>query len=284
MPVIHVACAFDKAMSVPAMVLAVRLKQLASPDRKTIFHALECEKDAFPTYAKYLLTSDSFGVRRPRVSIDTLRKYKLSIATVQSIATYGRLAIPQLIEEADRIMYLDCDILVKRPVGHLFDTDMRGFPLAACQDLAYLHFIRRHDGPARTSAMELLRDRRNYFNAGILLIDCVKWREGHFFEKIHALLANPPTPLFFADQDAVNVGIITSGSTRDGIPGRSQVPSRKARRIWRGSQSFVREIRGSFISSAPPNRGIRAHEFQLPSRILGWCQQNALHRSAHRTL
>jgi lipopolysaccharide biosynthesis glycosyltransferase len=205
MSVIHVACAFDKAMSVPAMVLAARLKQLASPGRKTIFHALECEKDAFPTYAKYLLTSDSFEVRRHRVSIDTFRKYKLSIATVQSIATYGRLAIPQLIEEADRVLYLDCDILIKRPVGDLFDTDMRGFPLAACQDLAYLHFIRRHHGPARTSAMELLRDRRNYFNAGILLIDCVKWREQHFFEKIHALLANPPTPLFFADQDALNV-------------------------------------------------------------------------------
>jgi lipopolysaccharide biosynthesis glycosyltransferase len=239
MSVIHVACAFDKAMSVPAMVLAARLKQLASPGRKTIFHALECEKDAFPTYAKYLLTSDSFEVRRHRVSI----------ATVQSIATYGRLAIPQLIEEADRVLYLDCDILIKRPVGDLFDTDMRGFPLAACQDLAYLHFIRRHHGPARTSAMELLRDRRNYFNAGILLIDCVKWREQRFFEKIHALLANPPTPLFFADQDALNV------ATRDGIPGRSQVLSRKARRIWRGSQSFARETRGSFISSAPPNLG-----------------------------
>jgi hypothetical protein len=97
------------AMSVPAMVLAARLKQLANPNRKTIFHALECEKDAFPTYAKYLLTSDDFEVCRHRVSIDTFRKYKLSIATAQSIATYRRLAIPQLIEKADRVLYLDCD-------------------------------------------------------------------------------------------------------------------------------------------------------------------------------
>jgi lipopolysaccharide biosynthesis glycosyltransferase len=205
MSAIHVACAFDKAMSVPAMVLAARLKQLASPDRKTIFHALECEKDAFPAYAKYLLASGGFEIRRHRVSVDTFRKYKLSIATVQSIATYGRLAIPQLIEEADRVLYLDCDILVKRPIGDLFDTDMRGFPLAACSDLTYLHFLRRHDWPAGPSAKELLRDQNNYFNSGILLIDCVKWREQHFFEKIHALLANPPMPLFFADQDALNV-------------------------------------------------------------------------------
>jgi lipopolysaccharide biosynthesis glycosyltransferase len=205
MSVIHVACAFDKAMSVPAMVLAARLKQLASADRKTVFHALECEKDAFPTYAKYLLTSDHFEIRRHRVSIDTFKKYNLSIATVKSIATYGRLAIPQLIEEADRVLYLDCDILLKRPIGDLFDTDMRGYPLAACQDLAYLHFIRRHDGPARSSAMQLFQDPRNYFNSGVLLIDCVKWRQGRFFEKIHTLLAKPPTPLFFADQDALNV-------------------------------------------------------------------------------
>ncbi len=205
MSTIHVACAFDKAMSVPAMLLAAQLRHFASADRKTIFHALECEKDAFPIYAKYLLASDNFEIRRHRVSVDTFNKYKLSIATVRSIATYGRLAIPQLIEDADRVLYLDCDILVKRPIGDLFDTDMRGSPLAACSDLTYLHFIKRHEWPGRTSAKELLRDQRNYFNAGILLIDCVKWRQEQFFEKIHALLAKPPAPLFFADQDALNV-------------------------------------------------------------------------------
>ncbi len=125
---VHIACAFDRAMAVPAIVLASSLKKLARPGRKMIFHALECDESGLPGYAKYLLESEDFEIRSHKISIEKFKKYNLSIATVRSNATFGRLAIPQLIEEADRVVYLDCDILVSHAIEDLFDTDMQGFP------------------------------------------------------------------------------------------------------------------------------------------------------------
>ena len=204
MSTIHVACAFDKAMATPAAVLASSLKKLAPPGRKTIFHAIECEKNAFPIYAKYLLDSDDFEIRPHKISIEKFKKYDLSIATVRSIATYGRLAIPQLIPGADRVLYVDCDICLLRPIDDLFDTNMQGFPLGACLDLTYLYFLKGDNGPTRASAEALMKNPGSYFNAGILLIDCKKWRERNYLQQLHALLEKPPAPLYFADQDALN--------------------------------------------------------------------------------
>src|SRR5262252_9157634 len=39
-------------------------------------------------------------------------------------ATYARLFIPEVLPEVDRVVYLDCDVLVRRDLGALFDSDM----------------------------------------------------------------------------------------------------------------------------------------------------------------
>jgi lipopolysaccharide biosynthesis glycosyltransferase len=82
---------------------------------------------------------------------------------------YARLFLDRLLPaEVERVLYLDCDTMVRRHLDVLYDTDLAGKALAAVAD-PY------HDG------IKLGRDIRDkkspfdaadpYFNSGVLLID-----------------------------------------------------------------------------------------------------------------
>lgn len=202
---VHIACAFDRGMAIPALILAYSVKKFANPSRKTIFHILECEKGACPSYADYLLNSDHFELRYHFVHLDAFKNYDLSIAFVHSLATLARLAIPEIISDADRVLYLDCDIVVNHSIDALLDIDMKSFPIAACRDLMYAYCMKRGDTPHQNAARMLFKDIDSYFNAGVMLIDCCKWRDAGYFEALVKVLMESQVPLFYADQDALNI-------------------------------------------------------------------------------
>lgn len=52
--------------------------------------------------------------------------------------SYGRILIPELIPNEDRILYLDSDLVVDKPLTDLFTMDLGNHPIAAVEDLLYL--------------------------------------------------------------------------------------------------------------------------------------------------
>ncbi|KAG1730865.1 nucleotide-diphospho-sugar transferase [Suillus paluster] len=64
----------------------------------------------------------------------------------------------------ERVLYLDADMLVRRSLEELWNTDLEGSSIAAATDVGY---PMGHDGVPR----------RPYFNAGMLLLDLAKARE-----------------------------------------------------------------------------------------------------------
>lgn len=86
---------------------------------------------------------------------------------------YGRLFVPRLLD-ADRLLYLDADVIIDGPLDELFSLDMGGATVAATYDdtiEASLHqmagglFVKDRPAGAR------------YFNSGMLLIDRKRWLE-----------------------------------------------------------------------------------------------------------
>lgn len=95
--------------------------------------------------------------------------------------TYARIFAPQLID-ADRLLYLDSDIVVDQNVTPLLNLDLEGNTIGAVID-------------AETG---------DDFNAGVLLIDAKKWREDQVTEKIWDLATTNDQALRFADQGLLN--------------------------------------------------------------------------------
>jgi lipopolysaccharide biosynthesis glycosyltransferase len=193
-------------MAIPALVLAWSIRQAMRPGRQIVFHAIACEDDAIPSDAPGLLNSEFFDFRPVRAPASDLLRVDLSQAIVSSHASLVRLDLPEIIPEPDRILYLDCDTIVRRPLDALFDLDMDGRVISACADYLLLE-LSAGSGPQSKFARHvasLVSDPSAYFNTGVLLIDCAKWRGSGCSAQLKSLLLSPKTKFLFADQDALN--------------------------------------------------------------------------------
>lgn len=90
-----------------------------------------------------------------------------------SLVTLGRMFLPSWVE--GRVLYLDGDILIEGDVAPLFDIDMEDKPLGVVRDLVVLR--RLGDGGKSKpyvyfSNIMAPAPASDYFNAGVLLLDC----------------------------------------------------------------------------------------------------------------
>ncbi|MDR2761786.1 MAG: glycosyltransferase family 8 protein [Planctomycetaceae bacterium] len=116
---------------------------------------------------------------------------------ILSRATYLRFLAAELIP-ADRILYLDCDMIVLDNLQSLFEMNLEDRILAAVPDL----FV----GPSSIKHSFSLR----YFNSGMLLINAEKWRKEKWLDKAIQFIENKFTTMcvgkkHYGDQDIMNM-------------------------------------------------------------------------------
>lgn len=92
-----------------------------------------------------------------------------------------------------RILYVDADTIICDSIEELVDYDMQGKMLGMVYD-AYGKIIadKEHKGDS-------------YYNAGIILIDCEKWRKGLWRKKIISYINRNGAPFAHPDQDIYNI-------------------------------------------------------------------------------
>lgn len=112
-------------------------------------------------------------------------------------ATYYRCFLSELLpEDVDRVLYIDCDLLVLRPLRPFYDTELGDCLAAAvvdtgCEDRSRYE---RLDYPAEDS----------YFNAGVLLIDLAAWRREDMGKACAEYYRSHYESIVFNDQDILN--------------------------------------------------------------------------------
>lgn len=103
-----------------------------------------------------------------------------------SVACYGSLIMPAMLD--GRAIYIDGDTIVRRDIGELYNTDMRGYALAACVNTSteYHTLVAKTSGrkAKKYAAHYTIRAQElgfeidgDYFNAGMMLMDLDKIRE-----------------------------------------------------------------------------------------------------------
>lgn len=112
-----------------------------------------------------------------------------------SIETYYRVLLPNILNENIRkILYLDCDMLVKQNLSELWEKEIDGYAIAAVFD---------HKAQFRKEELNI-PSQYNYFNAGVLIMNLKYWREKHLTPEILDYIRTQNNQLMYWDQDALN--------------------------------------------------------------------------------
>ena len=112
-------------------------------------------------------------------------------------ATWYRIFVPQLLPDRDRALFLDLDLIVRKGLGPLWETDLSGCYLAAVTNVFPPELA------ARVGELGYAGE-RDYFNAGVLLMNLDLLRNDGCSQELHDYAAANAAELVMRDQDALN--------------------------------------------------------------------------------
>jgi lipopolysaccharide biosynthesis glycosyltransferase len=111
-----------------------------------------------------------------------------------SHASYLRIFIPEILTESEeKVLYLDCDLVVRHDIAALWNTDLGDRVLGAARNL----FFNRHADLGMPPGAD-------YFNAGVLLMNLKRWRELDGTARLIRFIEAHHDHLWAHDQDALN--------------------------------------------------------------------------------
>lgn len=195
---IPVVWGLDKKYVLPAFVVMHSI--LMHSNKKYCFYILtaDCIEEQVQEYTKLLKKKyNNFQVFVKKVDSNLFVDAKLYNMHL-SIAAYFRLLIPALLEEHDKCIYLDCDVLVNGNLEELFEIDLGENYLAGVKDC---HIIA--DTPREREHEKVLGipSRDKYINSGVMLINLKKMREDALIDNF---LVQMSKVNWYEDQDVLN--------------------------------------------------------------------------------
>jgi len=112
-------------------------------------------------------------------------KDKMPIRDYYSKTTYYRLFIADMFPELEKAVYIDSDTIVQGNIADLYAFDVSNYAVGACHEQAMVQADVY--GTYVEKCMGI--DRNNFFNAGVLLINCNYFRENKVLEQFMQLLS-----------------------------------------------------------------------------------------------
>ena len=112
-------------------------------------------------------------------------------------AAYYRILLPDVINIGiDKILYLDCDIIVLGSVKELYNLELDNYALAACEDVSPYNSLHRNQLQLSMSDKA--------FCSGIMMINLKYWREHQAVTKLLEYSKREREVIFLHDQDSLN--------------------------------------------------------------------------------
>ena len=175
-PVINIALATDEGYFYQAMVvIATIINSLSDSERKLAFYILvpgamsDSQKNAF----------DELIIKHSNCTIniiDMADSYQDADLHIEHITrpAYYRLSLPELLPTVDKILYLDCDVVVCKNIATLFDMVIDDYYIAGVRAFAFLS----NPNYMQIKMKELdIPSLDQYVNSGILLMNLKKMRD-----------------------------------------------------------------------------------------------------------
>lgn len=157
----------------------------------------ESNKKQFTQLAKYYHVQITYIL----VNKKDFEEFPLHPEQHFTTATYYRLAAELLLpQNIEKVIYLDCDMVVNSSLLPLWRTNIEKYSVAVVDDMCI----------GLTSNYERLKysPSLKYFNAGMLLINLHYWRKNNLFQKFKQYATKYSDRLLWNDQDLLNAVLL----------------------------------------------------------------------------
>ena len=168
-----------------------------------VFHiiGMDLKKESKEKLLSISLGYKDVSVLFYEIKKELLESHKFSLFDSKhlSLATYSRLFLEEILpQNIDKILYLDCDMIIAKDLSDLWNTDIGNYSVAGVPDLYVLS--------SRIDVFEHLGYDIifQYVNAGMLLINLRYWRERNLIKRFLNFYEEKHNKLTFHDQDIIN--------------------------------------------------------------------------------
>ena len=128
------------------------------------------------------------------IKMDESQFADLTLSKWVTVQAWFRIKLPDLCKDLDKVLYLDCDTLIRGNLDELFSLDLTDKYLAEVKDVwGVSKYVKRLDMKSGV-----------YVNSGMLLFNCDYCRKEHFFDKVVDFAKNNAKLIEFCDQDSIN--------------------------------------------------------------------------------
>ena len=204
---IHIALTFDDNFWAPAYALMRSICISSRRRTELVFHLMHMPLSAAHRADLEEITTE-FGAALHYYDMAQLPRFNDFVARLPQGGrwpkiVYARMLLPHLLPAGvERVIYLDCDMLVRAPIEELYETDLQGQPLGAVRDALAPFLVLRRD--MRQNA-GLFDGADPYFNSGMLVMDLARWRNIDLAAEIEAMDARGILSKLYFDQDMLNL-------------------------------------------------------------------------------
>ena len=130
---------------------------------------------------------------------------RIPVSEEWSREAFYRLALLDLLPDTiDRLLYLDVDIIVRKPLAEIYGMDFEHKMLIACRDTGSMETFQDTDIRKEVFREFPTGENMGYFNSGMMLMNITGLREHYSLQKYMEILQKMQFRLFAPDQDILN--------------------------------------------------------------------------------
>lgn len=206
MPQIHIALCFDDGWWAPAYATMRSVCIATSRRSDLVFHLVHSklaeahrrELDAIT--AEFGATLVDHDLDKTDILSERIKAFPKFVGTRLNPIVYSRLFL-HLLVPAERLIFLDADLMIRFPIEKLYEMDLEGNVLAAAlcpQRYGFQTYRDRRPKPYFNSY-------ESYFNAGVMLLDLVQFAEFDFPRILVEQVGEDHVAEIYFDQDMLNL-------------------------------------------------------------------------------
>lgn len=160
---------------------------------------LENGKSVSKTHKKKMLELSKLNSRANInfVRVDSSIFEKFPVNERFSEACFYRFVIPDLFMNLSKMIYLDCDLIVKEDIEKLYEINIENYYIAAVQDLV---------GYSNQKRLKINKEGKYFYcNSGVLLMNLDLLRRENVINKLNDYVQKHKNEIVWPDQDVINV-------------------------------------------------------------------------------